>query len=249
MLRERLRITRSHARAGGALLLLATLSLLGPWREAHAQPPLEAALKGAELLDSIAAIVGRRIVTLSQLRTEARLALALHASVEAAQGPLSQGLLSSTLDYVVNEDLVEEEASRLQVFPISPDEIDQAERALAGRFPSPAEYERFLARFQIRHERVRTILRRGLRSARYLANRLLLQSQPSEAEVSEFLSHAPRGGRSLATAYLQRQRYQSLVAALVQELRARSNVRILADFGDTAPSAAGAPSPPRTLGS
>jgi len=237
-----MRITRSHGRAVGGLLLLAALSLLGPRPKALAEPPPEAALHGAQLLDSIAAIVGRRIVTLSQLRFEARIALANHESIEAAQGPLDREILASTLDYVVNEDLVEEEASRLQVFQISPDETNRAERELARRFPSSKDFEHFLRRFHIRHERVQAILRRGLRVARYLANRLTLQSQASDAEVSERLSQHPdeaRGAeaRSLAKADLQRQKYQLLVTALVRELRTRSNVRLLADFSGSEPGA------------
>jgi hypothetical protein len=208
-------------------------------------------LVGAKLIDSVVAIVGRRVITLSQLRTEARVALAAHGATATAQGPLSNQVLGSTLDYVINEDLVEEEASRLQVFPVTNAEGQVAEEQLAAGFPSREAFESFLAHFDIDHERLRAILRRGLRASRYLENRLRLQSQASDAEVDALLARSISDAtvpqtRPLARAYLQRQKYQVLAAALVRELRSRADVRILADFGAAIAGGAGTTVAPPT---
>ncbi len=216
---------------------------------APAQPSgAESELRGARLIDSVVAIVGRRVITLSQLEAEARVALAEHGSVEAAAQPLADGVLRSTLDYVISEDLVEEEAARLGVFPVGTGDCLAAEETLAGRFASRQAFEAFLARFDIDPERLTSILRRGLRSSRYLQNRLRLQTEVTDRDVGALLARAVHDpalpqAPSLARAYLQRQRYQALAAKLVQDLRARAGVRIIAGFG-ASPGPDGVPPEP-----
>jgi hypothetical protein len=213
----------------------------------------EDVLAGARLIDSVVALVGRRVITLSQLRTEARVALADHAALEAAQGTLQSAVLGSTLEYIISEDLVEEEASRLQVFPVTLAECQIAEEGLAARFPTRDAFESFLSHFDIDHERLRAILQRKLRASRYLENRLRIQSQPTDVEVDALLASGtedptvPRE-RSLAKAYLQRQKYQILATALVQELRARADVRILSSFGTGVAGGSGTVAPPALSG-
>jgi hypothetical protein len=193
----------------------------------------EQALAGAKLVDSVVAVVGRRVITLSQLRAEARVGLADHGALEAAQGELSPALLSSSLEYLISQVLVEEEASRLQVFPVTAAEYQVAEDLLATRFPTHLAFESFLQRFDIDREQLRASLTRGLRASRYLENRLRLQSQPTDMEVDALLGRRtidpsiPKD-RAAATAWLQQQKYNELAKSLVAELRARADVRILA---------------------
>ncbi|HUB07110.1 MAG TPA: hypothetical protein VMB50_08915 [Myxococcales bacterium] len=228
------------ARAAGPVcaLLVAAIAAASPAAPAGTDGS-DGELAGAKLIDSVVAIVGRRVITLSQLRTEARVALAEHGSPEAAGGTLTDAVMSSTLDYVISEDLVEEEAARLGVFPVTAADCLVAEESLAARFSNRQAFDGFLARFDIDPERLTAILRRGLRSRRYLENRLRLQIQVTDREVGALLVRAatdptlPRAP-SLARAYLQRQKYQALAAKLVQDLRARADVRILASFGASA---------------
>jgi hypothetical protein len=233
---------RSSARALLAVGLLAAgaapaQEMRAPedWAGAQTDSATQDVLAGAKLIDSVVALVGRRVITLSQLRTEARVALADHGALEAAQATLPGSVLASTLEYIISEDLVEEEASRLQVFPVSLAECQVAEEQLSARFPTREAFEAFLGHFDIDHDRLRAILQRRLRASRYLENRLRIQSQPTEVEVDALLASGldptvPRE-RSLAKAYLQRQKYQLLAKSLVQELRSRADVRILANFG------------------
>ncbi|MHB8418043.1 MAG: hypothetical protein ACYDCL_08195 [Myxococcales bacterium] len=227
-------ITSSRRLAFSLLLVSAPVAAADPVPDST---PAE--ISGAKLIDSVVAIAGRRVITLSQLRGEARIALAEHGSIESAEGPLTDGVLSSTLDYVISEDLVEEEAARLGVFPVTNGECQVAEESLSTRLGGREAFEGFLARFDIDHERLTAILRRSLRASRYLESRLRLQAQATERQVDELLARAVHDAslpqaRPLARAYLQRERYQALAAKLVADLRARADVRILASFGASA---------------
>lgn len=225
--------------SAGMWITLAVALLSLPLGTADAGPAGDSAaseLAGARLIDYVVAIVGRRVITLSQLEAEARIALASHGPVEAAEGVIPDAVLASTLQYVISEDLVEEEAARLGVFPVTAGECQLAEEQLAARFASRQAFEAFLDRFDIDHERLTALLRRRLRASRYLENRLRLQAETTDAEVDALVARAgtdpqlPRA-RPLAKAYLQRQKYQALAAKLVEELRSRADVRILASFG------------------
>ncbi|MHB1844154.1 MAG: SurA N-terminal domain-containing protein [Deltaproteobacteria bacterium] len=189
------------------------------------------ALSGAELVDAVVAVVGRRIITLSQLRTETRLALAEHGAVDAADGPLGDGLLASTLDLVIGEDLVEEEASRLQVFEVPAGATRGAVAALTARFPSEEAYRAFLERNAIHAETVQSILRRGLRAQRYLENRLRLElaAQGNSPRAAPPVSAGDRAA-SDGEGYFQRKRIELLASGLLTDLRARAHVRILLDL-------------------
>ncbi len=215
------------------------------WSHHEADSSTEGELAGATLIDSVAAIVGRRVITLSQLEAEARIALATHGPVEAAEAPLDPAVLGSTLDYVISQDLVEEEASRLGVFPVTAADCELAEERLAARFPTHAAFERFLVRFGIDAERLRASVRRTLRAERYLQHQLGPQAQPSDLEIAAWQARHPAAGpaaqaRATARALLSREKYQALTTALVRDLRARADVRILAGF-EPAPTAADTP--------
>ncbi len=195
-------------------------------------------LSGAKLIDSVVALVGRRVITTSQLRAEARIALAAHDSPAAADGPLGLELLSSTLTYVISQDLIEEEASRLGVFPVAAAECEMAEDRLAARFPSQGAFSIFLARHDIDQERLHASVRRSLRAQRFLERQLGPRAQPTLAEVDAWVaSHAATEplarARAEARAYLVKRKFQALTAALVRDLRARTDVRVLASFASS----------------
>ncbi len=233
-----------------AVALLATALPASASPDAATPPPTDS-LEGGELVDAVVAVVGRRIVTLSQLRTEARLSLAEHGAVEEADGQLGDELLAATLDLVIGEDLVEEEASRLQIFDVPMAETQAALEALSARFPSQAAFQAFLARHGIRAEAARAILRRGLRAQRYIENRLRLELAAQEGPGR--LSGASRGGLDAARPagrladaaltgpaispaiheekdYFQHRKVEALATGLLNDLRARARVRVLLDL-------------------
>jgi hypothetical protein len=185
-------------------------------------------LAGARLVDGVVALIGKRIVTLSQLEQDARVSLANHGEIAEAYQPLDDRALASALDYLINQELVAGEARRLEVFEVSQAEIDAEEKSLSQRFHWPESLNSFLARFSIAESELQAILRRGLRARRYLDHRLRLQLEPDAGK--------PVAGPSV----------EELAASLVSDLRARSNVRILIDFH--VPQRANTPDPPRPAG-
>jgi hypothetical protein len=211
-----LRVRRT---AQAALLLAACVVARGV---ALADPapvlPAEAAdagldpLAGAQLIDGVVAVVGKQVVTLGQLRKDARVSLANHGEIVAAFQPLDDKALASALDYLINQELVAGEARRLEVFEVSQAEVDAEQKSLEHRFHWPESLNAFLTRFAISEPELQTMLRRGLRARRYIDHRLRLQLEPDAGKVI--------AGPTI----------EDLAGSLVAELRARSNVRILMDF-------------------
>jgi hypothetical protein len=225
---------RVRCAARAALVLLAGIVAPGFQGSARANPgplvPTAAfdagldSLAGAQLIDGVVAVVGKQVVTLSQLRKDARVSLANHGEVAAAFQPLDDQALGGALDYLINQELVAGEARRLEVFEVSQAEIDAEQRSLEHRFHWPETLNAFLTRFSISEEELQAMLRRGLRARHYIDHRLRLQLQPDAGKVI--------AGPTI----------EELAASLVSELRARSNVRILMDF--RAPQHATSGNPP-----
>ena len=194
----------------GAIGILTALALSAP--PASAPKPADALLpselEGAVLIDSVVARVNRHPITESQLEIEARLALAEHGEVAAAQRPLSDSQLSSALDYLIDQLLLEDEAQRLEVFEIDDEQTRKALSRLAARFPASQPLRTFLDRYGISSDMLDASLRRGLRAEQYLDNRIRVQIQE---------------GTSPAEA-------QAVAKELVAQLRARADIRLLATF-------------------
>jgi hypothetical protein len=176
--------------------------------KAPAEPSLPAELEGATLIDSIVARVNRHPITQSQLDLEARLALATHGEIGAAESRLNEAQLASALDYLIDQLLLEDEAERLQIFEVDDQQARQAQRQLEARFPPGKTLQAFLDRFGISNDMLDGALQRQLRAERYLDSRIRIQVQ---------------GSNSPAEA-------QAIAKELVAQLRARADIRLLASF-------------------
>jgi hypothetical protein len=179
-------------------------------------------LRNAVLIDSIVARINRHPITQSQLEAEARVAMAQHGHVAEAQAPLSQGELQTALDYLIDQMLLEEEAERLQIFPVTDEETRAGQEGLIAQFPSVLAYQEFLERFGIGTETVEESVRRGLRAERYLTDRIRTQIQAGASQEEA----------------------NAVAKELVAQLRARSDVRVLVQLqaGDHAQTTPGDPS-------
>jgi hypothetical protein len=210
--------------------LLAALALAAP----------EASGTGgrARVVEEVVAVVRNpagaapRLVTLTRLAEEARIALVARGATEAATRPLDAAALRAALEWHVDELLVADEAARLAV-----DEVDrglvQAElRRFAARFPTPQAYADFLAAWELTEEEVAATLARGIRVQRYVESRVGREVRVADDEVDAWLrargvSAAPGPAREGARAKLAEERARAHVKELLAELRARADVRIL----------------------
>jgi hypothetical protein len=106
----------------------------------------------------------------------------------------------------------------------------------ALRFPAPAEYRAFLARTELTEEELAATLARGLKVRRYLESRVGRSARVSEAEVDRALAERGASGasaplREAVRAELAEAAARVQAAALVAELRARADVRVLQEPG------------------
>lgn len=194
-----------------------------------AAPPaatLPAELRDATLIDSLVARVDRHPITSSQLELEARLALARHGDLTKAEGPLAGPQLQSSLDYLIDQILLDDEAERLGVFEVTEEEGRAEIQQLARNFPSPETYQEFCARFGLTADFIEGSLRRALRAERYLNDKLRVQAQ---------------GGATT-------DQLQAAARTLVGQLRSRADVRMIVHYPELAALDAGAPVAPPAVG-
>ena len=210
---------------------------------ASAQPSAE----GAEV-ERVVAVVRApgsseaTVITLTRLEAESRVALITRGATLAATQPMDGPALRAGLDWLVDEVLLAAEAARLQVF-----EVDAAEREgelarFRARLGGAASYAAFLARADVSEEELGAVLGRMLRVRRYVESRVNHAGQVSESELGAWLDlHAAALGtrdRDAARLQLAEQRVADEVAALLRDVRARAEVRLLGGLpaGPAAPA-------------
>lgn len=213
------------------LLLLAPLA-------AAAQTPA-----GGRVVDEVVAVVATRgqearIVTLSRVAEQGRIALVSRGGVDAAFAPLDGAVLKASLDWYVDQLLLHDEAARLQVFEVEPGEARAELDRFRAAFRSPRDFAAFLAAIDATEEELSATLRRMLRVRRYLESRLG-RLRPSSADVEAwYRAHAADyGGRPLADvqdeirARLVAARADAETRGMLADLRSRADIRILVDLG------------------
>lgn len=213
------------------LALLLAAALAAPDAAALAAPP------ASRVVEEVVAVVrnpagsAARAVTLTRLVEETRIALVSRGAVEAAFRPLDAEALRAGLGWLLDETLVADEAARLRVDEVDRAALDAAVRDFQARFVEPAEYRRFLAANEIQEEEVAAVLGRSLRAGRYLETRIGPGARVGDEEVERHLraggGQASAAARDAARAELERSRARRQVGDLLQELRARADVRIL----------------------
>ena len=191
-----------------------------------------------EILDRAVALVDGRVITLSELEFEARVALVGAGGVQAALLPLDDAALRDALNLAIAQRLEEREADKLQAYPFDEGEVEAAVASFKGRFASGADYQRFLARHEADPQQLAAVLGRSLRTAKILDGKLRLRAQVTEAEVRQAFD---RGAADLGGAtYLElreplRQRLvadrlKQLTAAELEFVRRGADVRLIAPF-------------------
>ena len=212
--------------------------LLAPLAAGGADAP-----DGGSVVDEVVAVVATRgreahVITLSKVAEEGRIALVSRGGIEAATGSLDGAVLRASLDWYVDQLLLHEEASRLQVF-----EVDRAAAVaelarFKAEFRSPQDFKNFLYEIDATEEDLTATLRRTLRVRKYLESRLgRIRPSPGEIEAWYAAHASDYGGRPLSevtdeiTARLASGRADAETKALLADLRGRADIRILVDLG------------------
>jgi hypothetical protein len=180
-----------------------------------------------------------RVITLTRLEEEARIALISRGATEAARAELDAPALRAGLEWLIDQTLLLDEVVRLQVFEVDRGEVLEDLRRFQGRFASAADYRAFLERWDITEEELLVVLRRMLRVQRYVDSRVSGAARVREADVDRYLQEQggeARGSdrvaaRAAARARLTQQRTLREVKALLADLRSRATIRVLEGFG------------------
>ena len=179
-----------------------------------------------------------RVITLTRLVEEARIALVSRGAVAAASAPLDGDTLRATLEWLIDQTLLGDEVARLQVFEVEAEDLEAELRRFRERFATAGEYQAFLARLDLEEEELAAVLRRTLRVQQYVQSRITAGGGIADDEVEAWIATHPDRVRGLeppaaqrdARIALEEDRAARQVKALVAELRARSDVRLVGDI-------------------
>ncbi|MGC4113861.1 MAG: hypothetical protein QM765_04240 [Myxococcales bacterium] len=190
------------------------------------------------------AILDNRPLLLSELEFEARVALIQQGGTRAASAALSDEDLASALDWAIGQRLALAEATRLQVFDVDAAEVAKAVKQFEVQIAGPSKVEAFLAAQEATPGQLAAVLQRGLRVSRFLDTKVKLSARVTEEDMSRFYAlHASELGdqpydrvRDGIKTQLMRERYRVLAKKLLDDLRAKADVRIVAPFAQQASS-------------
>ncbi|HMK72997.1 MAG TPA: hypothetical protein VK454_06640 [Myxococcaceae bacterium] len=192
-----------------------------------------------QVLDRVVAQVDGQVITLSDLRFEARVALVDRGGTPLESVPLDQAALLSALDLAIAQRAAGAEADRLGSLQLDPADIDARVKAFEGHFSGPTALEAFLRAQGADRAQLAEVLARGLRAERALDARVRLRAQVSEADVRRAWEAAGSKGsfeqaRGAIREELVRERYQAAAREELAKLRAAAQVRIVARPADLA---------------
>lgn len=236
------RENKHRSRFGGALA-----AALGLWPVGGVAGSDPAEARGV-VLDRVAAVVEGRIITLSQLRFESRVALIQGGDASAASRALDDAALKNGLEWAVGQRLQEIEADRLKAFAIEPEELNESFRRFEGRIGGGEQLNLFLKAHEVDPAGLARVLERSLRAERMLDSKVRLRAQVTEAEVRGAYAsgaHGLTGSYEQVRASLRdrlfRERYSELARAELRKMKERADIRWVAPFVLPALEGGGAP--------
>ncbi len=193
---------------------------------------------GARVVEEIVAVVRNpasappRVVTLTKLAEEARIALVSRGASAAATGPLDAEALRAALDWLLDQMLLADDAARLRVDEVPREDVVGELRRFKAQFPSAQEYARFLRESDLGEDELLVTLARMVRVQRYVASRVGRAARVPDDVVDRWLRERGAAGasapaREAARAQIADERTQAQVRELIAELRARADIRIV----------------------
>jgi hypothetical protein len=189
------------------------------------------------VIDRVVAQVDGQIITLSDLRFEAHVALVERGGAALANAPLDEPALASALELAIAQRAAGAEADRLGSFQLEPADVDARVQRFEARFANKAAVDLFLSTWGADESQLREVLGRALRAERALDARVRLRAQVSETDVRRAWEAAGSPGtfeasRAAIREDLMRSRYEAAAREELAKLRALAQVRIIAQPGD-----------------
>lgn len=192
-----------------------------------------------QVLDRVVAQVDGQVITLSDLRFEARVALVDRGGASLLDVPLDPAALQSALELTIAQRAAGTEADRLGSLQLEPAEVEARVKSFEARFVSPAALDAFLRANGGDRALLAEVLGRALRAERALDARVRLRAQVTETDVRRAWEAAGSKGsfeqaRGVIREELVRARYQAAAREELAKLRAAAQVRIVARPADLA---------------
>lgn len=177
-----------------------------------------------------------RIITLTRLAEEARVALVSRGAAAAATQPLDPEALRAALDWLLDQMLLADEAARLGLDAVEREALAAALARFRAQLGTADAYARFLASAELSEEELSATLARMVRVERYVQSRVGRGARVGDEELDRWLAQRGAAGssgpaREAARAQLEEERARAQVRELVAELRGRADVRILDPLG------------------
>lgn len=220
----------------GRMLLLPLVLAAALGAPAPAPAPGQAA-DAAPVVEAVVAVVrypgaAPEVITRTRVAGEARVALVLRGAPAAAHQPLDEAALRAGLAWLLDEWLVAGEAARLRLHEVDPAAVDAEVRRFREAVGGPDDWARYLRASELTEDELRGVLARTLRARRFLEARIGRAATVTEDEVDAYLAARELSARTGAAREAVRERLaqdgvRARVAALLAELRARADVRIL----------------------
>jgi hypothetical protein len=186
-------------------------------------------VRGAQVVDRVVAVVSGTVILLSDVRAALTLGL---FDAGAARDPIE-----AAMRWLIDRQLVLDEAARGDRIDVDPAALGQALDDVRQRFASDAEFRRAMAGLGLDEPGLRRFVRDTLTARLYVERRFDSVLPPTEEELrAYYTSHASRfvrNGRQLTfedaaadvTAVLQQERRAQAVAAWMDRLRRRADIR------------------------
>src|SRR5277367_464964 len=130
-----------------------------------------------QVLDRVVAQVNEQVITLSDLRFEAHVALVERGGATLADAPLDEAALRSALELAIAQRAAGAEADRLGSFVVEPRDVEERVARFESRFPGHAALLLFLYTAGADESQLREVLGRAIRAERALDARVRLRAQ------------------------------------------------------------------------
>ncbi len=200
----------------------------------------------AVLMDGVAAVVDREIITRSDVDRAARIQLARSGGgAYAARAPLDDGLRAAVLNLLIVEELITLECRRKQRFPETDEAVAAQAQKVKAAFPSDAAFEEFLRTLSMPEGDFLDLMRREVRVDLALAQVIKAVPAVTDAELDAQAALDPKlkdiltqHGRKPARDALYRRRCEDRAFQHVETLKKQTAVKVVPRFVASTPAAA-----------
>lgn len=190
--------------------------------------------EGRVLVDSVAAVVDRRVFTWGEIAKEARILLVNKVGARAVQAGLDTAFLDSVLDFVIVQELLLREARRRGFAPRE-QEVDKGVALFKLRFDDEEAYLAFLSSSGVDEETVRAVVRRDQTVEQFLLATVDDGAPPTDEMIAHVLEKRPPRDAALDDAARARAARTAIAAMsreerltlLVDTLRSTVEVRLV----------------------